>query len=286
MGLISRVSSRTYRERQKMFASRSLRDAFKSRNKLPFVQGSKRNPRNTDAPDFTLLRKITEPVLPPLALDDEKTKKNRELAKLEREHLFGRDFLLGKEFEVILKSVHENQDYAFENQIHTLANNLALNDTVYTHRYAKHVRDNVFKNSHNPAYNALGKISWKSTDIVFSYDMKNLKKAMGVLKKNPTNFILLGGVANNVCMTVQQLEKAGKEKFDQGKLDQARAETIQILGAGIQGTYQILGQTISEFGSIIHRLSNEEIGKTSRYLGQHQNELVGLLSQMEQKDKE
>ena len=81
-------------------------------------------------------------------------------------------------------------------------------------------------------------------------------------------------------MTVSQLEKAAKDKYTQEKLDKVRGETIGILSSPIQTTHELMGRTVNEFGSIIGRLANDEIGKTSRYLGQHQQELAGLVAQM------
>ena len=279
-----------------MFTTKRALDAYKGYRKLPFSLGKKRSQRVTDSPDYTILKKITEPVLPPLALNDEKTKQNRDFQKLQENNLFGRDYILGKEFTTILNSVHENhgfvlvvgflsetfnnQEYVLEHQMHKLGNELAGLDVVYTHRYAKHVRDYCYKNSTNPSYNALSKISWLNTDICYSYDMKNLSKTISLIKRNQTNFILLGGVANNICMTVSQLEKAAKDKYTQEKLDKVRGETIGILASPIQTTHELMGRTVNEFGSIIGRLANDEIGKTSRYLGQHQQELAGLLAQM------
>jgi len=280
--------------------SRCKLDQFKGLNKLPFQVGSKRNERTVDSPDYTILKKITEPVLPKLQPIDDKVEYYRKMAEYEANNLLGMDMILGKEFEQILKGVEENQgylliigylelpfsnqDYAFDFQLNKLAKELEACDSVITHRYAKHVRDNIYDNySGNPSYSGLKKISWLNTDICFSYNKKTLPKTLATIKKNNLNFIVLGGIFDNVLMDLKNLEKSAKtvkKDFTEEKLQTARAETIGILGGSIQGTSQILGQTINEFGSIIDRIANEEMNKTSRYLDQVGGELTGLLGQL------
>lgn len=288
--------------------SRRSLDQFKQLNKLPFQLSSKRNERTADSPDYTILKKITEPVLPKLEPIDNNIEYTRKIQEYENNNLLGMDMILGKEFEQILKRVEEhqgfmliigyfempfdNQDYVFNFQLNKLSKELEVCDTIVTHRYAKHVRDNIYDNysdlGGNPSYAGLKKISWINTDVCFSFNKSNLPKTLSTLKRNNMNFIVLGGIFDNVLMDLKTLERTAKtvkKEFTEEKLQSSRAETVGILGGSIQNTSQILGQTINEFGSIVNRLANEELNTTSGYLGQVGGELTGLLGQMEKKDE-
>merc|ERR1712226_1826570 len=109
MGLISRVSSRTYRKN--MIVTRRARDAFKKGNTLPFSIHAKhsKNLKQTPHPDYMIMKKITWPSLPAMPNTSDRTvKQNRQAREFEENNLFGMDAVLGQELETVLQRVSKH----------------------------------------------------------------------------------------------------------------------------------------------------------------------------------
>jgi len=261
-----------------MYLSRRACDKFVKGNSLPFsIHGRQRNNKDIKPhPDYQIMKKITWPSLPQVTIPDRAHKSELMKAKFEEENLFGMDYILGEEFSQIVEKVEnggfmlvvgylefpfDDADYVIEHAISDLSDLIDKTGAVYSHKYAKHVRDRVFEDSEHSA--CLKKIAFKNTDVIYGEDYTSLKKVLTVMKRQTTQFQLFGGLVCRQPMSVKQIEKFLTVEKD---LDKLRGETLGIMMHHINQTNALFG--------------NHPINTTNRLLKQHQEQFIGLLGQM------